>query len=663
MSAFRSARPRFLPATLKTWHCAALLFIAVFSAYLGTLHHGLVGFDDAVLLEPGSGAPVGVQAPAFWVRRASSDPLSALPDFFLKRQLRNVSLAADKALFGDDLWGHHLSNILHHCAVSWLAFLIAVRLFGSRSGGLAAVLLFALHPVQTEAVSYLGGRRDLLCALLSLSSFQLFILGWDGYRGEASSPRRSSSRPFLLGAVFLWLLALGAKQAAVALPALWAAYAFLLSPARTPPRRAAAAFWMLCVLLCAAVFGLHWAQSEGSNARLSLPGDSLWYGGSALAHWVTEPRILLHALTLLVYPSVLSGDYSFAVFRPAASLLDAGSWAAGAVLAALGGAAWALRRRRPAAAFGAAWIAISYAPMLPVLPTVHNLEVFAEHWLYLPTFGAALMGADAFLRLRAVRPKAAAALLSAVLVCFFARTRLRNGDWKDDETFWTKSASDYPQCARSLAARGLALFNRGRIEEAEALYRRSLDLVPGHPRTRINLSFLYSATGRLKQSEEELLEVLRSPWGRAFLGPVRHNLGVSYLRSGRAMEAYRSFMAAQDAGMGVASQHGVIYAWEALKPPARLRHQAEEMYRRILEREPGYAPALNDLGLLLIGEGRFQEALPLLEKALAPSPRFVNARINLAHSLTGAGRYPEALTQVREALRLDPRSGEACNRR
>lgn len=649
-----------LPTTLRTWHCAALLFIAVFSAYLNTLRHGLVGFDDAVLLEPGAGAPVGVSAPAFWARRAASNPLAALPEFFLKRQLRNISLAADRSLFGDDLWGPHLNNILHHFAVSCLVFLIGSRLLRSRLGGLAAALLFALHPIQTESVSYLGGRRDLLCALLSLSSFHLFALGWDRPRGEASSPRRSFKKPFLpAAAVFFWLLAMSAKQAAVALPALWAAYAWLLAPKGGLRRVGGAAFWLACALACAAVFGLHWAQSAGAKSRLALPEESLWYGGSALAHWATEPRILLHALALLVYPSVLSGDYSLSVFRPAVSLLDAGSCAAAAVLAVLAGAAWVLRVRRPAAAFGAAWIAISYAPMLPVLPTVHNLEVFAEHWLYLPVFGAALMGADAFLRLRARRPKAAAALLLAVLACFLIRTLLRNRDWKDDETFWSKTALTYPRCARALAARGLALFNRGRIEEAEALYRRSLDIVPGHPRIRINLAFLHSAGGRPRQAEDELLGVLRSPWGRAFLGPIRHNLGVLYLQSGRAMEAYRSFMAAQNAGMGIASQHGVIYAWEALKPPARLRYQALEMHRRILEREPGYAPALNDLGLLLIGEGRFKEALPLLDKAVARSPRFVNARINLALALTGAGRYPEALTQTREALRLDPGSGEA----
>ena len=96
------------------------------------------------------------------------------------------------------------------------------------------------------------------------------------------------------------------------------------------------------------------------------------------------------------------------------------------------------RKRRPRESFALLWIALSYAPMLHLLPTLHNNEAFAEHWLYLPLFGWALLLGSLWTELQRF-PKASAAGFAVLLGLYAGRTALRNRDWKDAPTLWSKT--------------------------------------------------------------------------------------------------------------------------------------------------------------------------------------------------------------------------------
>lgn len=638
-------------AARSPWRCGALLFIAVFAAYGNSLSNGLVGFDDSATWGIGPTAPGGPRLLTAWRDGFAADPLSALPRFFLQRQMRNLSLAADRAMFGEDLWGPHLLNILYHWAASWLACGVAGALLGSPLGGLVAALLFALHPLQTESVANLGGRRDVLSAVFFLGSFLFWLSAHDRDRRALR----------LTLAVALWMLALGTKQVAVVMPALWVAHAWLMRPGNFGAwaRRHAILIGGAALFVCAIVW-IHVAQARWAAAELQLPAEALWYGGTFGRQWALQPKLLLHAVTLVLWPATLSGDYSYRAFDPPQALSEWEIVLAAALLAGSAAGAWRLRKPSPLGAFAAAWAVLLYMPTLPVLPTAHNLEVFAEHWLYLPLLGAAMLASAVFLQARARYPRASAAALALVLAACLGRTMVRNGDWRDSLTYWSKTAQSQPQCARALAGLGLAHFDKGRIDDAERLYRKAIELSPDYPQPRINMASLLLARGKTKEAEESLREILRLPLGRGALsGPVQHNLGVIFLEAGRIQAAYDAFKIAVEAGMGSLSQHGVIRAWLRLNPPKEERGQLEEMFRRILRKDPGHLGTLNDFGLLCINEGRAAEAVPLLERALAQAPDFVNARINLGLALTSLGRYPEAHVHLRRAASLAPDSSEA----
>ena len=162
---------RLWPRALERQHCAAVLLFAVLGAYGSSLDNGLVGFDDTAAIYGDLG---GTKTLGACTAQLTAEPLRAVGRIFSRRQLTNASKAADLAMFGEDWWGHHAMNVAYHLAAVLLAFAVAASLLNSTAGGLAAALVFSLHPVQVESVAYLGGRRDVLSGLLCLLSFRLW---------------------------------------------------------------------------------------------------------------------------------------------------------------------------------------------------------------------------------------------------------------------------------------------------------------------------------------------------------------------------------------------------------------------------------------------------------------------------------------------------------
>lgn len=475
---------------LKRWHCLAILFAAVFAAYLNSLSGQPVGFDDSINIQDALGRNSG-KLPGFSasLRNLQDYPLKSLERIAAARHVRDASFALDAALFGGDLWWGHLANVLLHYLASAFFFLAAARLLGSAPAGLLASLIFALHPVQTESVAYLAGRRDVLLGFFAFASFYLFLLYQEGKRPAA-----------LAGAVFLWLLCLGAKQTAVVLPLLWLGCAAVIGRIN-PLEHLREKIWLYAGLaaVCLFVVSAHVSGEFSVLSRHGLPPETLWYGGSALRQWAAEPAVLLHAAGLLLWPGPLSADYSFRVFEPVFSPR------AGLLLAALSGllagVAWKLRDSRPVFLFSLLWTALTYLPSVHLLPSLHNGEIFAEHWLYLPAAGFALAAAGAAAALGRRFPRTAAAAAALVLLGYGAGTAVRNRDWKDDLTLWSKTVGAQPRCARAWHNLAMAEVRRGRLDLAEADLKRSVSLDPGQALALMNLGIVYYLQSRLVEAD------------------------------------------------------------------------------------------------------------------------------------------------------------------
>lgn len=634
---------------LKTWHCLGLLFVAVFGAYLNGLGNGLVGFDDAVILHP-SGS-FGVADLERRLEDFRKDPLRQLPALLVSRPLSDLTHALDVALFADDYWGHHFSNVAYHFLACCFAFLAATELLGSRTGGLAAALVFALHPAQTESVAYIAGRRDVLCGMLSLASFYLWL-----------RRRRAATA----AAVAAWVLAMTAKISAVTVPLLWLA-ATGIDPAAPAadllklkrPLVRDLAISLGCVAVCVAAVATPLLMQAAWAQRLHLPRELFWYGGSATSQWATEPRLVMHALKLLLWPVRLSADYSLNVFEPSRSLLEARSLLALAGCGGLVWLAWALRERRPLESFALAWIMLAYAPMLHVLPTLHNQEPFAEHWLYLPLFGWGLILGNTLGNAGRLR-KPVAAGLGALLCLYAGRTVLRNRDWKDALTLWSRTVKTEPRCGRAQDILGMAYLERGDPAAAEPFLLRAVELRPDDPKNYINLALLYRNTGRFRQAELALLRARGLPLAKLLQDDVAYALDLVYLASGQLRKIRRPPLSDAAGSSAPATMSSRSLDLAGTVAAARGDPQlAERLYARALDRSPDSPAALYHLGLLYFAGGRFELAAIRFKKLLERNPALLNARIDLGLSYAEIGDAPRARQALEQALKEAPRSADA----
>ncbi len=522
------------------------------------------------------------------------------------RPVANLSFALNYWWGGSRPRGYHALNLALHVANGLLVYALARAALRRRPlalgdrrlargvAGLAA-LLFVVHPLQTQSVSYVVQRMNLLCAFFYLAALACYVLA----RERAPGTRRIP----LAACAASGLLALGSKQNAVTLPLAiflweWCFYRdFDPAFARRAWRRAGAPLLLLAALVWWWIFqGPHW----GYNAKAFGMLERALTQGRAIALYLS--------LALLPLPSRLNLLHDLPLSR---SLLDPPSTLP-ALLAVAASAAGAmlLARRVPWLAFGALWFLLHLAVESSILP----LDLVYEHRNYLPLAGlclAASVGAARLARQRAL-PLVALGLALALPFAVFARQR--NRVWADPLALWSDVVAKSPAnpLARSDLASALAFAGRSREALAEA--ERALALAPGSARIHANLGAAYSRLGR---------------WGRAV-----HHLE-------RAQAA-----APDDAELESALGAALLQAGQ--------RERARAHLARAVARDPQSARAAYNVALLARDEGDLAAARAGLERALRLEPEHADAHQALGFLLEESGSLGAALPHYEEALRLAP---------
>lgn len=438
-------------------------------------------------------------------------------------------------------WLFHAVNVGLHAAVTALVFLLLDRLTG-RTAALAGTLLFAVHPVHTEAVANIVGQAEIVAAFLVLAACVLHIERPAGV--EVSWPRR-----VLLVLLFAW--ALCTKESTVVLPALLIVVDFAQGRARIAGRGVADyadAMLMPLLLLTATLaaylilrFDVMGGSVIGVDAAPAMP----YLRGE---HRVLNAlRALPELLRLLFFPWDLAADYLPGILLPVESvrpmvLLGAALLVALALLALL--TPW-----RPHAGFPAAWFLISIA-------TVSNLffpvgVLVAERTLYLPSVAicaAAAYGWSAASHHRAPWVRRALPIgLIAVLVVFGGRTWVRNPDWKDTLAVLNAFVRDHPHSYRAQWALASSHRLQGEVAAADARYRLATTIYDRDVRLLTEYAELLLSMARFDEAIE-LLE--RSYRAQPNAGHTAVLLAHAYLAVGRFDEA---LTVARDAeGIGIA---------------------------------------------------------------------------------------------------------------
>ncbi len=584
-----------------------LLVAAVFYPVLG---HQLLAWDDTTHVRENP----YLQAPAFFWRSAYQGIY--MPITF------NIWCAIN-AVVGKAPWAYHLANLILHGLNTLLVFwclrlsLRRVREVDLRAPAppgrpartsrwadlqadlpaAAGALLFALHPVQVEPVSWVTSLKDVASGSFALGALGLHLQGLPA--GAGTHRRRLAALAALsfLAAMLCKAMAL----AALLMAAIFSRLLFARGLRRTAVELSPWALVAVPVLL----------MNLRSQARLTM------FYSTPLPF---RPLVALDALGFYLYKLLWPVQLLPAYGRSARLVIESGQiyWSFIPGVLFLVGVGLAVRRW-PTLAAGALTFVAGFALVsgLIYFAAQENTTVY-DRYLYLSMLGPALLLAVALDRARALGrwPLAAAGVL---LVALGAKSAVQTRHWHDDVSLWSYNVAQAPESPVALINLGFAYSGRGRGAEALPLYERAVRLVPQDPEARNNLGAALAAEGTLEAAAAQFQAALEiNPRNLA----ARFNLARYQLKRG-------------DRAGGLQN----------------LQH--------VLQQDPRHRDAAIELGVAYLEGGDLPRCVSWMREAVRRHPRDAEALTLLGVALARQGEVLQAVAHFREALRLDPRNAMA----
>lgn len=610
------------------------------------------------------------------------------------RPLVELSLALNYALDGLNPAGYHVVNLFLHLVCGLLLYDVARRTFrltGVLAGreddaALFAALVFVVHPLQTESVTYVISRSELLMALCYLGVLELVLLA------EAHPSRRA----------VLWVLAIAvsafgmtAKPIMVTVPlAVWWLARWVLPPptrpriafAETPdvvevPRR-----WPLHLGVLATVLVLVVLFSEGRH-----PGAGFDIDIDPLDYFRTQLGVTWHYFRLFLWPvdQVLDYDWPLATRWDRATVqVPAFGW-----VLLLGALAWLARRGRRAATF---WLGLGILALLPSSSVIPIADFVFEHRMYLTVGALAVVASLAAGAVATRAPRLVAVLAAGIVIALAATAIARNEVWRDPVTLWSDNLAktpakqrvyrnleeayqrrgdengmrrvvmteletlrrlqrEDPQNVEVLTGLANGLARVGRTEEALAAVREAVRLDPRDAVARAAHGALLMQLGRPEEAiaplemAEALIEGKMGWIERDTRRIVQGNLGWAYAAIGRTDDALRVLRAAAaddtvSAMNNLGSVLGRVGEWE----------EAQRILERARQFDPNDPNVQSNLGWVYANVGRLEDAARLLEQAILTQPSEPSAHGNLGWVRLRAGDVTGARHALEMALTLQP---------
>ena len=498
------------------------------------------------------------------------------------RPVATLSYFIDYHIWKLNPFGYHLTNLLLHTINALLLFSLANLITGKPITALLVSLLFALHPVNTEAVNTVSFRPNLLAFLFFVSSLIFYI-----WAGKSKGIKKTGSYCVSLG---LFFLALFSKEMAATLPFILILYDYyFVSAAKRQSLAVNFKSRYLAYFLVLIIYLWLWGVVfKNPNPLPKYPG------GGFYTNILTMSTVVANYIRWLIMPVRLH----FMVTEPHLVLRQFSSVVLVSALIIIACLAIAIRIRKTAKemSFAIIWFFVTLLPVANIFPIRY---IVALRYLYIPIAGFCLFLPLLQLKISALKGSGALpgivkkinrVAIIVILLFYSVLSGFRNLAWRNDVTLWSEITNWYPDNHFAHYGLGAAFLKSGQADKAMEEFKISLRLNPKEAKAHHFLAGCYADRGMWEPAIKEYENTLEF---KPLDPQVYCNLGDLYAKTGR-------------------------------------NDKAAKAYQKAIEIDPKYLEAYNNLAAVYADAGKVNEAISLWNKAVGIDPRFLTAHFNLA---------------------------------
>jgi len=545
------------------------------------------------------------------------------------RPLQTLTYMIDHSIWGMEAHGFHLTNMLFHILAGLGCFCLLFLFIKDPLLAFITAIFFVIHPIQTEAVTYISGRAEPLSAVLIFLCLFCYLKYF-----------RSEHIFYLILMSLFYFCALLSKEISMILVPIFL-FGYHISFRIKPKWKPIVAFIGLTFLYIL----LRKMQIMGPiNPRGSyVTVFAQRFPGSLVA--------FIEYLKLLHWPINLHMEYGFKIFPLTEPRVIIG----GIFLILFIFSAVKSRKNNPVICFA---ILLFLGGLLPV-SNIYPLNAYmAEHWLYLPAIGIFLLWARGIIFLykqRATRGLSICVFIGLVLI-LSGLTIQQNKYWENQISFYKRTLKFSPESSRLHADLGVALLAENKHAEAIKHIKEAIELNPTYDSAYSNLAIIYSTLGQYGHEIEVLEKLVEIQPDTAL---YQYKLGAAYKANHQIGDSLNAFLEAVKLDPNIVNAYsnlGVIYVQLGQK------EKAIQNYQKSIALEPRNIRIYNNLATTFMDLKRMRDAEDVLQKAIglnrervAPND-LATVYNNLGLVYKAAGNGEQAIAAFQKSISLNPKN-------